>query len=355
MLYLTASTGLFAIFALDQNNNGTMSYVIKDHQGSMRNPQTLSYDNVTASFDRGYTLHEHYDDFGLINMNGRLYDPLVGRMLSPDIVIQDEQNSQAYNRYSYCFNNPLRFTDPSGYISVGGFRNNWRQLLYLDSWNTHSSTHSSFSTDESLGNQIPIDDWYEDSDGNINWTDYKSQAEMDKAGLDGKYLGEAVVIVKGSYDEKLGENGTLTGEGANPAKITIYGINGENDIKTYNGLSVSSDPSKYSMVANGDYKAFYQDMATSPYGSKGGSLSYLITNLDGSLKLPTEGGEINKNHPEHGAFMKEIFFHRTNNNGKATHSSQGCIIIDASPKGSNWEKVENQLKKSSNIFFRINR
>lgn len=52
----------------------------------------------------------------LINMNGRLYDPLVGRMLSPDIVIQDEQNSQAYNRYSYCFNNPLRYTDPSGYV-----------------------------------------------------------------------------------------------------------------------------------------------------------------------------------------------------------------------------------------------
>lgn len=126
----------FAIFAVDSNNNGTMSYVIKDHQGSMyatitnlaierysfdawgrrRNPQTLSYDNVTASFDRGYTLHEHYDDFGLINMNGRLYDPLVGRMLSPDIVIQDEQNSQAYNRYSYCFNNPLKFTDPSVYV-----------------------------------------------------------------------------------------------------------------------------------------------------------------------------------------------------------------------------------------------
>ena len=77
-----------------------------------------TYYTTTTSFDRGYTLHEHYDEFGLINMNGRLYDPLVGRMLSPDIVIQDEQNSQAYNRYSYCFNNPLRFTDPSGYITT---------------------------------------------------------------------------------------------------------------------------------------------------------------------------------------------------------------------------------------------
>ena len=51
-------------------------------------------------------------------MNGRLYDPLIGRMLSPDIVIQDEQNSQAFNRYSYCLNNSLRFTDPSGYVTT---------------------------------------------------------------------------------------------------------------------------------------------------------------------------------------------------------------------------------------------
>ncbi len=87
-----------------------------DAWGRRRDPVTLSYDNVTSHFDRGYTMHEHYDDFGLINMNGRMYDPLVGRMLSPDIVIQDEHNPQAYNRYSYCLNNPLRFTDPSGYV-----------------------------------------------------------------------------------------------------------------------------------------------------------------------------------------------------------------------------------------------
>ena len=45
-----------------------------DAWGRRRNPQTLSYDNVTTSFDRGYTLHEHYDGFGLINMNGMVYD-----------------------------------------------------------------------------------------------------------------------------------------------------------------------------------------------------------------------------------------------------------------------------------------
>ena len=82
--------------------------------------ETFTYDNINTTFDRGFCMHEHYRDFGLINMNGRMYDhPLVGRMLSPDIVIQDPEYSQSYNRYSYCFNNPLRFTDPSGYVVRG--------------------------------------------------------------------------------------------------------------------------------------------------------------------------------------------------------------------------------------------
>ncbi len=134
--YLTAGTGLFAIFATQTNGTSAMHYTLKDHQGSLaatvcgdaverlsydawgrrRNPNGFGYNNVTATFDRGYTLHEHYDGFNLINMNGRMYDPVIGRMLSPDIAIQDEYNLQAYNRYTYCFNNPLRFTDPSGYF-----------------------------------------------------------------------------------------------------------------------------------------------------------------------------------------------------------------------------------------------
>ena len=97
--------------------------------------------------------------------------------------------SQSYNRYSYCFNNPLRFTDPSGYVVRG--RNDVlnRSFLYYD-FSSFSSDGGSFNTDLSAGKQLPVDDWYEDSDGNIKWTDCKSQAEMDVAGIDGKYLGE---------------------------------------------------------------------------------------------------------------------------------------------------------------------
>ena len=64
--------------------------------------------------NRGFTFHEHLDDFGLINMNARLYDPVLGRFLAPDPYVQDTEFSQSFNRYSYALNNPLNFTDPSG-------------------------------------------------------------------------------------------------------------------------------------------------------------------------------------------------------------------------------------------------
>jgi RHS repeat-associated protein len=65
--------------------------------------------------DRGYTGHEHLDDVGLIHMNGRIFDPTLGRFLQADPRIQDPTNLQNFNRYGYCFNNPLTCSDPSGY------------------------------------------------------------------------------------------------------------------------------------------------------------------------------------------------------------------------------------------------
>ena len=86
--------------------------------------ETNSYDawgnrtlvSGTRITQRGYTGHEHLPEFGLINMNARLYDPVIGRMLSPDPYVQNPYFSQNYNRYSYCLNNPLKYTDPTGMI-----------------------------------------------------------------------------------------------------------------------------------------------------------------------------------------------------------------------------------------------
>ncbi len=86
-----------------------------DAWGNFRNPYTWTGANaVHPMFDRGFTGHEHLYDFGLINMNGRMYDPVMSTFLSVDNYVQSPENSQNFNRYAYCLNNPLKYTDPDG-------------------------------------------------------------------------------------------------------------------------------------------------------------------------------------------------------------------------------------------------
>ena len=68
--------------------------------------------------NRGFTGHEMVDAFGIINMGGRIYDAALGRVLQADPFVQDPTNTQSFNRYTYVFNNPLSYTDPSGYFSL---------------------------------------------------------------------------------------------------------------------------------------------------------------------------------------------------------------------------------------------
>ncbi|CAB5493885.1 Rhs-family protein, partial [Bathymodiolus azoricus thioautotrophic gill symbiont] len=89
---------------------------------------------IPALTNRGFTGHEHIDEMGFIHMNGRVYDPQIGRFLSADPHIQDPYNTQSYNRYSYVMNNPLKYTDPSGYwwnpfkAVAKAWRNAWRSV-----------------------------------------------------------------------------------------------------------------------------------------------------------------------------------------------------------------------------------
>ena len=64
---------------------------------------------------RGYTSHKQLYSLNLIDMGGRMYDPRISRFLSVDPLLQDPSNSQNFNRYNYVINNPLKYTDPSGY------------------------------------------------------------------------------------------------------------------------------------------------------------------------------------------------------------------------------------------------
>ena len=67
--------------------------------------------------DRGFTSHKHMDEHKVIHMDGRLYNPLLGRFFSVDPIIQDPKNTQSQNAYTYVMNNPLSMIDPTGYCS----------------------------------------------------------------------------------------------------------------------------------------------------------------------------------------------------------------------------------------------
>ena len=139
--YISAPSGAAAIFISSGGTTGNLYFIHTDYLGSIvalsnqsgylaeqyaydawgnrRTPSDWSLaDNRTdLLIDRGYTMHEHITGFGLVNMNGRVYDPKLGRFLSPDPVLQDASNTQNMNRYSYVWNNPLKYVDPSGYYN----------------------------------------------------------------------------------------------------------------------------------------------------------------------------------------------------------------------------------------------
>ena len=89
-----------------------------DEEEESRTTATVS----SPVLHRGYCGHEHLEQFGLINMNARLYDPFTGRFYSPDPYVQMPDFSQSFNRYAYCLNNPLKYEDKGGewiHIIVG--------------------------------------------------------------------------------------------------------------------------------------------------------------------------------------------------------------------------------------------
>lgn len=109
---------LGSITHVTDSAGNVLQHVSYDPWGVLCDPATMTPygadEQPELLLGRGYTGHEHLPWFGLINMNARLYDPVIGRFLSPDPLVHSPIDVQCYNRYSYCLNNPLRYVDPTG-------------------------------------------------------------------------------------------------------------------------------------------------------------------------------------------------------------------------------------------------
>ncbi|MCX5233083.1 FG-GAP-like repeat-containing protein [Streptomyces sp. NBC_00233] len=91
-----------------------------DPYGVRTNSDGSPFTGTTSDTTRGFTYHEHDDDLGLINMNGRIFDPTQAGFLTPDPIIANPYSGQDWNPYTYVRNTPLNYTDPTGYIPGDG-------------------------------------------------------------------------------------------------------------------------------------------------------------------------------------------------------------------------------------------
>jgi RHS repeat-associated protein len=140
--YLMVGGSMVGLHVLRSDQSVSVRYFHQDHLGSIavltdeagHVAEPDSYDawgkrrflngsddptgSIVSQTSRGFTGEEMLASVGLVHLNGRVYDPFIGRMLSADPVVGDPMNGQSWNRYSYVYNNPLAYTDPTGYCTV---------------------------------------------------------------------------------------------------------------------------------------------------------------------------------------------------------------------------------------------
>ncbi len=261
----------------------------------------------------------------------RFYDPVIGRWHTQD---PHAENYLNWTPYNYVANNPLLLIDPNGmdwfyYKAEGDDDARYH-------WHDGSEYEHTYS--------------YENEDG---------ESVTKSITLQGA---EAVVVFDGYYNERLGTkeegdkgfdgkhtDGYIDGDGAITANVTVYGPKGANDIKTYIGYTMTSDPKKYGVVANGPYDANFDEQG------KSGALSSNWT-LNNRSNVPTLYGNPYRpnqfNYVTGQAYLTGVFIHRSNRSGWADGGvSKGCLLI--SPK--DWKNFNNQLSGVLNFKVQVNR
>ena len=220
----------------------------------------------------------------------------------------------SYSPYSYCAGDPINRIDPDGMA--------WYRTTKI--------------------NFDPVADEFEFAEI-ILYTPYdKAEFYHQNNNPGAQYLGDIAVVFDGSYDEKLAADGTIDGEGAINANVTVYGPRGEDDIDTYTGFTMTSDYELFGAIDNGEYEVAY-----TPQGKTGKLKSHYAVNNKGPVNcLNGVNPSPQEYHPYSSTQKDRIYVHATNYNGYAGHNrtnkvavSTGCPLIH----GAQWARFERQI------------
>jgi len=103
-----------------------------------------------------FTDQELDAETGLYNYDARLYDPLIGRFISADTIVPNYRNPQSLNRYRYCLNNPLIYTDPSGHAEI--FR---LHGVYIETTNPEDNNVYVRDNNQDISLDISVNDFHD--------------------------------------------------------------------------------------------------------------------------------------------------------------------------------------------------
>jgi RHS repeat-associated protein len=143
----------------------TLYYLLSDHLGSTS--ATLNEDGIKIADERYaawgtsrwspgdtptrrlYTGQIEDVETGLYFYNARYYDPTLARFIQADTIVPNPNNPQSLNRYSYTFNNPVKYTDPSGHdvMLVSGWGTDGEYLDPAD-WEAWIRYYKGWETEE---------------------------------------------------------------------------------------------------------------------------------------------------------------------------------------------------------------
>ena len=205
-VYVKEGSGTWTFYNIGRDYLGNITHIATsdgtlveensyDPWGRLRNPETKEIYSLGTEpelmLGRGYTGHEHLTWFGLINMNARLYDPVLGRFLSPDPFVQMPDFTQNFNRYSYCLNNPLVYVDENGELTSVKFE------LFSRYSTKYRSSGNAYNYDEVYEYPDLIDDYVDEKYLEFTIIDsiYKDNGEILQYDLQFNFMGKDDVVL----------------------------------------------------------------------------------------------------------------------------------------------------------------